>query len=644
MKPGVGTTHARRSRTYMLLVLIIAGLLYGGAAIEFVWSRRDLLESLEREGFLASDWLARAGEISLRSGTYEAASLDAGTRSALHSLHLVQSNDRLRAAAGRLAFAVARLRRPDGTALFKSPAPHEMSPDLLRFLGLRHDLLESPGRLTARDIPFVETGSALIIEPVEDGTTWVAEVGDVQPEARLSALIRQTDLTGDILYFALQDAHGLIAATPNVRKLDRIDQSPVLQAVIVNPQPAVRQYAFNGRKVLEVVRPFPAAGPALLRVGLSLEGLARIQTSSLMRAGVATGILVIAGVLLLGLLLSQERLQALDRAYLDVETRSRSILDNMSDGLLVTDREGNVVQDNAVAARLFGVPTAVGMHLSELRSRLQGDDIAGGMTARGRVVPGGAEVEATSSALSTGRIILVRDVTELRSVERALAQAEKLTFLGRMASELAHEIGNPLNAISMSTQLLERERPTSTLPATIRKEIDRLNRLVESFLGFRRIADEPWTEIDLADIMHEVVDLFSAETSTKGVIMTSRIESVSSRVRRDRLKQAVINLVKNAIEATPRGGQCSISLESNNGSSSARIEVADSGPGIPPELRSKVFEPFVTLKPGGSGIGLSVAALVAREHGGEIEVRESGLGGALFFLSLPAAAPRRSPK
>lgn len=633
--PGVPPKLAlrkSRAKAYASLVLVVAVLLYGSAAMDFWWNRHDLLATLEREGLLTSYWLARAGEISIAAGAQHHHMLESGTRLLLRVL------DTSGGVGVRDLPSVVKIGRADGRVVWKSDAPNAMSAELLEYLGSQPDLLARPAHLTSAEIPYLDEHQALILEPGRDESTWIAQVEETRDEAGLSAMIRQLPLGGDIAYFALQDERGIIAATPNVEKLERIEQSAFLRGVLARGQPATRERAFVGKQVLEIVRVFPESEGTLLRVGMSLDGLAGIQTKAMVRLAVSTGVLVLGVTILIGYLMSQQHVAALDRAYRKIETESRSIIDGMSDGLLAIDGGGRIVLNNPAAARILGTNDLDGRPVIEV-ARFCERAADGANSDEPRIVrlESGVELEISCAQHSEGRIVLLRDVTHLRRVERSLAESEKLAFLGRMASDLAHEIRNPLNAISMSAQMLDREGPQPALSGMIRTEIDRLNRLVEGFLGFRKIPEEPWAEADLSEIVKEVAELYAPEAAARRVSLSCETVPVRLQCRRDRLKQVLINIVKNALEATPPEGRCRIALSRGGADRAPRahIEVSDTGSGIAREQRERVFEPFVTMKPGGTGIGLSIAGLIVREHGGEIEVGESDLGGALIVVTLP---------
>ncbi len=238
------------------------------------------------------------------------------------------------------------------------------------------------------------------------------------------------------------------------------------------------------------------------------------------------------------------------------------------------------------------------------------------------------------------------DVTERRALERRIAQSEALATMGTLALGLAHEIRNPLNAAVLQMHMLgrqiEREAEAST-KATMRDrvqivvgEIKRLGRLLSEFLELSRprgLSPEP---VALGQVIDAVVDLHAEEARLRGVrfVHTSPADVVVSGDR-EKLKQALINLVVNAIDATPEGGSVRVSarwLEPER----AILEVEDDGAGIPEEDQHRLFDPFFTTKPGGTGLGLSIVRRVIEQHGGQVRVRSDAGRGTLVQIELPA--------
>lgn len=236
---------------------------------------------------------------------------------------------------------------------------------------------------------------------------------------------------------------------------------------------------------------------------------------------------------------------------------------------------------------------------------------------------------------------------QLRRTQEHLLQTEKMAVLGTFAAGLAHEIRNPLNSMGLQLSILERrvrklDRAAAEgmqgLTDVIRSEISRLDALVGDFLLFSRSNRLQHRPVSLDELVDDVVRLLGPEAEQVGVAVHQAHagEDVLPDVPLDaeKMKQVVINLVRNAIEAVGRGG--TVTVETGLVDGRARLTVKDNGPGLPPGL--DVFQLFVTTKAKGTGLGLSIAQQIVSEHGGEIGAHSSPGEGATFTVSLPLQA------
>ncbi|HEY7924496.1 MAG TPA: ATP-binding protein [Vicinamibacteria bacterium] len=235
-----------------------------------------------------------------------------------------------------------------------------------------------------------------------------------------------------------------------------------------------------------------------------------------------------------------------------------------------------------------------------------------------------------------------RAYDDLKDAQQRLLQNERMALLGTFASGLAHEVRNPLNSIALQLSLLERRiagaeprlrEQLAELAFVIREEIRRLDALVGDFLLFSRTSRIQLQPTDLDALVDEVTRLLRPEARGAGVTLRrKRVGPVPSlSADPEKLKQVVINLVRNAIEAMPEGG--SVALESGLRDGRAVVEVRDNGPGLPE--RVDIFQLFVTTKPKGTGLGLSIAQQIVHAHGGEIVASSEPGKGATFRVALP---------
>ncbi len=220
---------------------------------------------------------------------------------------------------------------------------------------------------------------------------------------------------------------------------------------------------------------------------------------------------------------------------------------------------------------------------------------------------------------------------------------DPLAAISQLTGGVAHEIKNPLNAIALRLEIL-RGMVTAQTPeaapeiALISKEIMRLDRVVKTFLDFTRPLKLDFKELNLAALASEVAALVAPEDRRRGVQLevSATTGPVIIRGDRDHLKQALLNIVMNGIEAMNGGGQLCVEVARRAGYAVARV--VDHGPGIPPELREKVFRLYFTTKEKGSGIGLAMASRAVQLHGGTLELADTPGHGCTFILTLPAEA------
>lgn len=269
--------------------------------------------------------------------------------------------------------------------------------------------------------------------------------------------------------------------------------------------------------------------------------------------------------------------------------------------------------------------------------------------AAGRIAAGepGVHVDAASASGELRALVdtFNRMTDDLKTATDALVAAERLAAWEEVARRLAHEIKNPLTPIRMSLETLlaasergpldERFKGLFTDSAhAVLEEVDRLRRVVDEFSQFARLPRPNAAPLDLAQAVQPVMALY---TPHDGVTYEERLTpGVVAFADRDQLTQVLVNLVKNAEEAmAPAGGRVTVSVYPDG--QDAILEVADEGPGVPAELKARLFEPYVTTRPNGSGLGLAIAQRIAHEHGGRLDVGDATPHGARFRLRLPRA-------
>ncbi len=242
-----------------------------------------------------------------------------------------------------------------------------------------------------------------------------------------------------------------------------------------------------------------------------------------------------------------------------------------------------------------------------------------------------------------GAVITMRDVGSRGEVAARLGIAARLAALGQLTHGVAHEIKNPLNSIRLHVEVLRTrlEEPAPEVDV-IANEISRLDRVVKTFLDFNRPVEPHLGSLDANEVIAGIAKLVSLDANAHAVEIHLRPASRAAVFQGDvdLLKQAVLNVVMNAVEAMPQGG--ALSLETWVGGGQVDIVVSDTGPGISPEMRSKIFDLYFSTKPNGSGIGLAMAYRLVQLQDGKIEVSSEPGSGSTFRFSFPEATSNPS--
>jgi signal transduction histidine kinase len=221
-----------------------------------------------------------------------------------------------------------------------------------------------------------------------------------------------------------------------------------------------------------------------------------------------------------------------------------------------------------------------------------------------------------------------------------MLRAEQLAAVGQLGASVAHEVRNPLMGIKLLIDAALRPGNGSALTRedlqVIRGEIGRMEKTVQGLLDFARLPRPERTTFDLAEALRQAVELVRARAGQQHVAVRLRLDQKNALVSMDRgqVHTVLVNLLLNALDAMPSGGELEVALE-DAGDGRARVTVADSGSGIPPEIMGRLFTPFASHKPTGTGLGLSISRRIIEEHQGSITARNRPEGGACFSVTLP---------
>ena len=365
-----------------------------------------------------------------------------------------------------------------------------------------------------------------------------------------------------------------------------------------------------------------------------------------------------------------EQLRGARFDFSDLRGNFERLLDDLEDAVLIFGRDRRLVIASGAVERylgkmrsdllnqpmneIFPPNTPIGLLLAQsaqtgrpIRNRRVPLSTAAGAPGSIAVVLLSVDMmESLGSTSFPGRVpaiaVRLRDPEATRQLGRRLQTADRLSAISRISGGVAHEVKNPLNAILMHVELARMKLAKGDVDVDpqmeiISREILRLDRVVKTFLDFTRPVELNFSEVPLDEFMNEIVDLARPQAAFAGIQIDvdQRTDGVTIRADRDLLKQAVLNVAVNAIEAMPEGGN--LRFESALQYDEAEIRIVDSGPGIPAELREKIFRLYFTTKKEGSGIGLAMTFRIVQLHDGTIDFSSEPGKGTTFTMRLPVA-------
>jgi len=661
MRPFNSTTYGLDRRLLVGLVILLAVSFLVVTWISIHESRSDSLRLLQLQGSALTEALAQAAENTLSSEIYtdylvhlryneiikgvdvssvtDESLMRTAMNHDLHAIYILDSYGNVihSANARSLPVSIPQFVVDEAVELLSLPEQKYI---------LLLDAGDHPGGAVHYNLQLTNDLSGVVVL-VADALYYVEGVRQTQ----IGYLAQNMAKEEGVEYILYQSTDGIIFSSCRISSLLAIESDPFLSDALRSDSIMSRQHEFQGREVLELVRPFSSKTYpfGLLRVGLSLESYSAISSrfDRLMigLGGALFGLLVIV----LLYINSRRKRKQIAREYDRIKTVTDRIFDQMQTGVATIDNKGFITLANEAFESTFGCVNAIGSTWDEIvqAPELKFANLPVGsqgtiekeinITADNRrrsLLLALSRLEPEAGSVS-GVIAVVYDVTHQKGLERDSARKERLSEMGNLAAGVAHEIRNPLNAISIAAQRLASEfNPTddhdeyNAITVQVQNEARRLNDIITRFLALAREDKERQKTINLGETIAEIVQLLRAEADESGIEISTRIEpDIEIDADPDSIKQVITNLFNNSKEALC-GQPGAVVIAAKFKGNSVVILFADTGPGIGGDIRDEIFQPYFTTKEGGTGLGLPTVHRIISELGGDIGVLNGDFEGA----------------
>ncbi len=467
-------------------------------------------------------------------------------------------------------------------------------------------------------------------------------------------LIKRLTENEDVIYAALESFDGILAASGSIENLDAINETPFLFNAINDSTYAWRITEFNDEEYFEAVHPFALEGNiiGLYRVGLSLEPLNLINERLTRRIIIIAIMLFLFGSVMLVLLFVRQNLDVVKKRYQTIETYSNKLIKSVSDAIIVIDNKFLIKEINEAALILFGweYENSIGTKINNLLSDKKCNAMFSDTQVINQIV---CNIKGVNRHLLISRstfvdekeienvVLIIKDFTEIKKIESQFARSEQMNAMGQLASGVAHEIRNPLNSIATIVQQLDKDfEPLENneeyhqLAKIVYKEVRRMNETIVNFLRFSKPEPIVRKDFQLSELIKSVQVQYKLLLKEKSIELS--IEQNWDGIvnwDNDKIKQVLINLIQNSIEAMGNSGKITIKISSEK--KDIIVEVTDTGNGIPKENIQRIFNLYYTTKATGTGIGLGIIQRIINEHDGIITVKSEVNNGASFIITIP---------
>ncbi len=480
------------------------------------------------------------------------------------------------------------------------------------------------------------------------------ELLDFRKRIGIGKIIQDISRNSGIIYIALQDTGGILAASTNIDSLDAVPDDLFLQKAMKTDSVYYRTIPFAGNDIYEVVKrlTYDNAIVGIFRIGLSLDELRSIESRAYQRILLITLILAAVSIITLSIVFTSQNLKTISEEFNKFKTFTGSILKNMDEAVIVVNKDFVISLFNRSAQKLFGIKEkeVTGKNLNELSDFIFIAEMLKSERSTEKFVNINGEaryllISSTANYDEQNEIesytVVLNDITEKKSLEENSRRKEKLSAMGELASGVAHEIRNPINAIGMIAQRLQKEFSPDggndefdSITNLLRTEVTRINKIIKQFLDYAKPLEVKPEEVDADEYFREVYQLFEGQAEKRRVTFTIHgLNPCTIKIDPELMKQALMNLVQNAFDAVGEEGRIGVRYlcEDNK----LEIIVSDNGRGIIEADRQKIFDLYYTSRKDGTGIGLSITQKIIEQHGGSISYESVMNVGTKFKIIIP---------
>lgn len=460
-----------------------------------------------------------------------------------------------------------------------------------------------------------------------------------------------------IEYIILQDSLGILAASEKIDSVESISESSFLKNALTSDSVFSRIIKLSDKEVYEVIKRFMLDDElvGIYRLGLSLEDVRNVENRMIRRLIIISLILAAISIIVLSIIFTNQNLKSISDEYKRFKTFASSVLTNMSEAVIVFDVSGKISFMNSSAERLLEIKfdNLPNQMLSDINKLIENLFLNKLQQKEQKYFEAELTIGSTNKIIlcsiselseDTERkeyIAVMKDITEAKALEEESKRNEKLSAMGQLASGVAHEIRNPINAIGMIAQRLNKEfTPTDNeeeykkITELLRSEVNRINKIITQFLNYAKPIDLKIEYVNTKSFFEEIYQLFLPLAKQKNIKFIKQGEdNLTVRFDSDLIKQSLMNIIQNAFDAVDENGI--VQLKYYKSDSNLIIEISDNGIGIPPEQQKKIFDLYFTTKKEGNGLGLSIAQKIINQHNGIITFSSKQNQGTTFKLQLP---------